>query len=684
MSIYRIISLNELKKFFDEYKGERSMNEQELLFAMDIGTRSVVGIVGQHDGSKFNILGYEVEEHKERAMYDGQVHDIELVAKAAGSVKQRLEEKLGVQLKHVAIAAAGRSLKTHKVFLERKVDQSVEIENEVISSMEIEAIQKAQMEIEQIQHNDGHQYYCVGYAVVNFYLNGSIIGNLQGHKANTIGVEVLATFLPKIVVDGLYSVVSRIDLEVSSLTLEPIAAMNVSIQNNLRLLNIALVDIGAGTSDIALTKSGTVFAFAMVPVAGDEITEKLAETYLLDFEAAEKVKISLSKKNKIKFKDIMGNSMQLESQDIMTAINPAVEQLAKEICDRIIEYNGKAPSAVFLVGGGSQIPGLNEHIARLLQIPAERVGVRKTTVLKDVDVKDKRLSGPEFITPIGIAVTAFMNRQKDFLHVFVNEKSIKLFNSKALTVADALILAGFNPRKLIGSRGASLSFVINGKQELIKGEPGEPARIYVNGAQSSLDRILANGDRIIVDPAVEGKSGHAFIRSYTSLLRGKIVYANNSELVLTPVVLVNGEVQNIDYRIKDQDIIEIKAAGSVYELLEHLNVDRDNIVVEVNDKPVELDASIHNGDRINWHYREAASDKSALQTNLQEISITLNGVQKKLAVEKDNLMFLDIFNFIDIDITRIKGVQCMKLNGQNANYTDHINHGDIIEIEWEK
>lgn len=253
------------------------METQELLFSMDIGTRSVVGIIGYQDGDKFIVLAHEIEEHKQRAMYDGQVHDIELVANVASTVKQRLEEKLDIKLKNVAIAAAGRSLKTHKILIERKIDPNIEIDSGTTSSLAIEAVQKAQMEVEDRYNEDGLSYYCTGYAVVNYYMQGNIIGNLEGHKASSIGIEVLATFLPKIVVDSLYAVVSRIGLEVSSLTLEPIAAMNVSIQSSLRLLNIALVDIGAGTSDIAITKNGTVVAFAMVPNAGDEITEKLSK-----------------------------------------------------------------------------------------------------------------------------------------------------------------------------------------------------------------------------------------------------------------------------------------------------------------------------------------------------------------------------------------------------------------------
>lgn len=660
------------------------MNEQELVFSMDIGTRSVVGIVGRHDGEKFNILAYDIEEHKERAMYDGQVHDIELVAKAAGTVKRRLEEKLNIKLTNVAIAAAGRSLKTHKVFLERKTEKGTEVERDAISSLEIEAIQKAQKEIEEMQHEDEHHYYCVGYAVVNYYLNGSIIGNLEGHKANTIGIEVLATFLPKLVVDSLYSVVSRVNLDVSSLTLEPIAAMNVCIQSNLRLLNIALVDIGAGTSDIALTKNGTVFAFGMVPVAGDEITEMVAQTYLLDFDTADKVKRELSLHTEMQFQDIMGNMINIPASEMIEAISPAVEQLAKEICDKILEYNGKAPSAVFLVGGGSLVPGLEKYIATKLQIPLERVGVRKTTLIKDLDIKDELMSGPEFITPIGIAVTSFMNKQKDFLNVYVNEKSIKLFNSKALTVADALILVGFNPRNLIGRRGMPLSFIINGKTELIKGEPGEPARIFVNGAQSALDRILANGDRIIIDPAVDGKSAEVYIKNYTNLLRGKIVYANNAEKALNPIIKVNGNFKNADYKIQENDLIEIKSFNTVKELLEFMDVDVENVSIDINGQIAELDSEINNGDRINWNYK---SNENVLATNnayTNSIEVNVNGSTIVIEQNKEKLMFLDIFNYIEVDVSKIKGINAMKLNGVNANYTDVIKTGDIIELQWEK
>lgn len=92
--------------------------------------------------------------------------------------------------------------------------------------------------------------------------------------------------------DGLYAAVGMAGLTVANMTLEPIAAINVAIPENYRLLNIALVDIGAGTSDISVTRDGSIIAYGMIPLAGDEITELIVQSYLVDFNTAEQIKLS--------------------------------------------------------------------------------------------------------------------------------------------------------------------------------------------------------------------------------------------------------------------------------------------------------------------------------------------------------------------------------------------------------
>lgn len=76
---------------------------------------------------------------------------------------------------------------------------------------------------------------------MKYYLNEEVFISIEGHKANKIGEDIIVTFLPEDVVDGLYSAVGQAKMTVANMTLEPIAAINVAIPENFRMLNIALV-----------------------------------------------------------------------------------------------------------------------------------------------------------------------------------------------------------------------------------------------------------------------------------------------------------------------------------------------------------------------------------------------------------------------------------------------------------
>ncbi|MDI3477069.1 MAG: hypothetical protein PWQ59_594, partial [Thermoanaerobacterium sp.] len=231
------------------------MNDN-LIFSLDIGTRVVVGIVGVAENDKLKILAVEQMEHSDRVMFDGQIHDIEKVSSVACKIKEKLEKKLGVSLKNVSLAAAGRSLKTKIVRVEKSIDENYIIKDSDIDNLVLSALNTAK---EEISH-EGYtvKYHMVGYSITSFYLDGLPITNLKDHTGREISVEIIATFLPYDVVESLYSVAKKADLNVTYLTLEPIAAIGVAIMPQIRMLNIALIDIGAGTSDIAISKEGNI------------------------------------------------------------------------------------------------------------------------------------------------------------------------------------------------------------------------------------------------------------------------------------------------------------------------------------------------------------------------------------------------------------------------------------------
>lgn len=636
-------------------KDSNVMNSNDLIFALDIGTRTVVGIAGVQEKDKFKVLAAEIIEHKSRAMLDGQVHDIEKVADVVREVKGILEKKTGIKLNKAAIAAAGRVLKTKQVNIQKDINPVKEIDRELIKSLEMEGIQLAQLQLdEELFNEEKVPYYCVGYDVINYYLNNYVISSLVGHKGKTIGADILATFLPHTVVDSLYTVMNRVGLEVESLTLEPIAAINVAIPKNLRLLNLALVDIGAGTSDIAITKNGSVVAYAMVPVAGDEITELICQHYLIDFNTGEKIKTALSSSSgSISFVDIMGNKQTKKIDEIKALIQPAIEHLADTITQKILEYNQKAPNAVFLVGGGSQIGGLPQLIASRLNLPPERVAVRGRDVIQNVKISGKKLSGPEAITPIGIAVTVQIQKGHDFLYVTVNGKKIRLFNSRKLIVADALILVGFNPGDLIGKTGKPLNFELNGEKKTLRGEYGNSAEIYVNGKIANLETAIITGDNITIKPAEAGRPAQLSVKEIMD-------YYADADSVIT----VNGQVVPEDYMVQDGDKIEI--VKKVHE--EMIEPQQKTDVNQGVDKNKDQDFSV-------------SINQFSFVPN--QLKVMVNGREVIINGNKQEYMFVDIFNFIDFDLSKPQGSIVLKLNGKQAAFTDIIKPGDEIEIGWE-
>lgn len=722
-----------------------SASPDERIFALDIGTRTVIGVVGIEREDGFDVLDVEIHEHASRAMLDGQIHDIGIVANAARRVKEALEARLGYSLTKVAIAAAGRVLKTCQVHVERDSDETREIDQRLVSALEMEGIQKAQGELESGElRNERSTYYCVGYSVVTGWLNDFPIANLLGHKGWRVGMDILCTFLPQVVVDSLYSVMDRIGLEVSSLTLEPIAALNVAIPKDLRMLNLALVDIGAGTSDIALTRGGTVVAYAMAPTAGDEVTEAIAQQYLVDFNTAETIKLAYSAgRETIEFRDILDNAIATSSEEVQATVEPVVRQLAQTITERIVEFNGgKSPNAVFLVGGGSQVAGLPGMLSQMLGLPKERVAVRNRSIARNVRWMGDQLAGPECITPFGILVTAGMQKGQDFFHVTVNDAKIKLYNSRRLTVSDALLLAGFNPDQLIGKSGRALKFTVNGVEKTIRGGFAIPSDITVNGQSASLTTKVNPGDEIRVKPAEKGTDAMARAGDFVGASDPVHLQIGGSTIDVRPVFRINGIEAGEDAALSDGDAVEVGPPATLAEIAARCEIDLARYAFMINHMEVPGSLSPQPGmtilcrERFERSVERSAASASAAEVAAQAmqpasyrsnasvappsaltldegvpepapfiadcketgdiaptvtanpfggppgITVVANGETVFLPRKGKEWMYVDIFNHILFDLNEPKGSIVLMLNGREAGYTDTLQDGDEIRIFW--
>lgn len=573
------------------------------VFGLDIGTRNVVGTVGyQTDDKEFVVTAQYVREHETRAMLDGQIHDIGRVAKTIKEVKDELEKQTGQPLEEVCIAAAGRVLKTVTTHVEYEYAQESVVTGEDVHTLNLLGIEKAQEALKEV-NDTSYKFYCVGYSTVKFFLNDEVFISLEGHKANKIGEDIIVTFLPEDVVDGLYAAVGQAGLRVANMTLEPIAAINVAIPENYRMLNIALVDVGAGTSDISITRDGSIIAYGMIPHAGDEMTEVIVQHFLVDFNMAESIKLQSTTSDTVTYKDIMSIEHTIPAQDVWDVAAPVVDSIAQEVSAKIRELNGdKTVSACFVVGGGGKIHGFTEKLAEDLDLPEERVALRGEEVLGDVTFEQEDIKkDPLLVTPIGICLN-YYDQRNNFIMVRFNGERIKLYDNNRLTIVDAALQAGFPNDELFPKRGTPINFTVNGVARLVRGEAGEGAVVTMNGKPASINTPLEPNSEIVIEPSTAGEAAEYKISQLDEYNHSVITFVINGRKVSCPrFVQVNGRLEPEDYSIRENDVIETRNYYTVRQIAQFMDlvIDTDQMIF-VNNEEADLDTLVYENFSVEW------------------------------------------------------------------------------------
>lgn len=659
------------------------MQNTETIFALDIGTRSVVGVIVKKYEEKYHVEKVIVEEHSERSMLDGQIHDVIAVANTITSIKEKLEETYG-ELSKVCVAAAGRSLVTMKKSYSKEIKGKPLLTNEDVLHMELSAVQEAQSDVAEADKKSDqvNNYYCVGYSVLKYYIDGQEIGNLVDQRGEWATVEVISTFLPRVVVDSLLSALSRASLQLDALTLEPIAAINALIPPSMRRLNIALVDIGAGTSDIALTKEGTIVAYGMVPTAGDEITEAVSDAYLLDFTKAEGLKRALATNEEVKVEDILGFESSLPSTDVVQEIKPAVEHLAMEIGNEIKFLNGnESPKAIMLVGGGSLTPSLSDELANYLQLPLNRVAVRGSDAIQQVSFEEGIVSTPELVTPVGIALAA-QSTPIHYVTVTVNNTTVRLFELNELKVSDCLLASGERVSKLHGKPGLATFITFNGQPIQIPGQHGKPPIVHVNGEIATLQSIVKDQDKLTVEKGEDGSYAEVYVRDFLDASSHFTVTVNNEPVEITPTVWINERKGSIHDSLHDGDDVRVTFTSTIEQLVKknfstfdvekgmkkffvtvngkQTSIPKYGVQIKKNGISANLSSSLQKGDSI-----EIIIPKNP------SIRDVLNSLQ--IALEQRITIFID-----KKETTLTRNISVLKKNDKEVTIEETVNSGDSI------
>jgi cell division protein FtsA len=723
------------------------------MFVLDIGTRFVRGLICQPAGEEgertengIRILECEIREHNGRAMLAGQIQDIEKVTQIVREIKLALEAEISrkaggmpCKLGKVAVAVAGRNLMTRQGSATISRSSLEPITQDEIKQAELQAVQNA---LENITSE--LEYYCVGYSSTGHVLDGQEITNLIGHRGFSVRADVLVTLLPRQVLEAMFEVAKNAELEIDYLTLEPIAALEASITQQMKPLSLVLVDIGAGTSDIAVVSNGKIHSYGMVPVAGDAVTESIVNSCLVDFGTAERLKREASANifdqgRQLEFRDIFDRARSMPSWEFLNKLRPSITSITRRLSDEIRAISGRALSefAIILVGGGSLTPFIEAELSLATGVPANRVGVRPVSLNTLIDDTTGKMKGTDAATAAGIALMHAISTGLSLTHITLNDKRATMVSSeKNPNVLSVLLSNGITIRQIYGRPGLAKTYTLSGELRTVKGYAPRPATIEINGNKAAVDSPVREGDKLVFYPAIDGNDAETKIIDVLPL--PNIIF-NGKTIKMPARVIVNGKEAGVNSALEDRSDISYTLISNLTDVLSQLttlpspsaqqeikiNVDGEDRILgshkyelSVNRQTVDLNIPVilQENDEIvfsTFDQQWKVADVAPEPRNGKDLKVKLNGEEFVFPGGKGKVtrngeesgydaslidgdvirtfdgkdaeaVLVDVFKYMAIDPTNALGKRIrLFIDGQESQYTSLLHDNAEVKVFFE-
>lgn len=383
-------------------------SKERYAIALDIGTEFVKTLVFRVDDDKAIVLGSGRQRQKLSDMQGGRVTDISGVIKNCEAALDQACEQAGAYPKQCVIGIAGELVKgtTTSIYFQREDPKeriTVKELSEIIEQVQEKSFEKTRSTLAWETGHSEIDVKLVNSAVVDVKIDGYKVTNPVGFQGRDIQVGIFNAFAPIVHLGALQTIAEGLSLDLLSIAAEPYAvARCVGMEDSAEFSSI-FIDIGGGTTDIAVVRAGGVEGTKMFAIGGRVFTKSIADMLDLPFDEAEKLKLDYSADklgDKITTKKKISEALKNDCEVWLAGVQLALEDFSN------VEL---LPSKILLCGGGSLLPDIKEYLEKpewsksLPFSKQPKIDFIKPNQIKSVVDETKMLKGSQDITPMGLA-----------------------------------------------------------------------------------------------------------------------------------------------------------------------------------------------------------------------------------------------------------------------------------------
>ncbi len=375
------------------------MAREQYITGLDIGTQHIRAVQAKVDREtgKLSVIG--ASEVQAAGLRKGVIVDIEEAVSCISSALEKVERMTGVPVTTANVSVGGSHISavpSHGVIAVSRADGEI-TENDIVRCIDAsQAISIPQNR--EVLHVFPKTFTLDGQSGIKdpLGMNGIRL------EVNTLIVQAGLPFIK-----NLTRVVLQAGLELEDLVLAPIAAAESVLTKRQKDLGVVVIDLGAGTTSIAVYEEGDVLHTQVLPLGAMHITNDIAIGLRCSIDTAEKVKLlfgasdpkTVSKTEEIDLSKIDPTEEERASRQYVVEI---IEARLEEIFDHVnnelkkIQRDGKLPAGVVLTGGGSNLPGIAEFVKKFMRLPVSIGTPQNVTTIID------RVDDPAFSTAVGL------------------------------------------------------------------------------------------------------------------------------------------------------------------------------------------------------------------------------------------------------------------------------------------